>query len=72
MALRRDDAAAVQPADCRLHVFEDACAATRIWIKGRGFSVRNLLGRLADSMDLDGCSLVISRRALCSFDMEPP
>ena len=61
--LRRDDAVAVQPADCRLHVFESATEATQVWIKGRGFSVGGVLGRAAASMDLEGCSLVISRRA---------
>ena len=55
----------MQPADCRLHVFEGASEATRIWIKGRGFSVRQLLGTLADSMDLQGCSLAISRCTAC-------
>ena len=58
----REGRHAVQPADCRLHVFESASEATRLWIKGRGFSVRQLLGSLADSMDLQGCSLAISRR----------
>lgn len=52
----------MQPADCRLHVFEGASEATRVWIKGRGFSVRTLLGSLAGAMQLEGCSLVISRR----------
>ena len=55
----------MQPADARLHVFESAGEATRIWIKGEGFTVGKLVGRqLAKRLDLGGCSLVISR---CSF-----
>ncbi|EIE18258.1 phosphatidylserine decarboxylase like protein [Coccomyxa subellipsoidea C-169] len=55
---------AVQPADARLHVFESASEATRIWIKGEGFTVGKLVGRqLAKRLDLQGCSLVISRLA---------
>ncbi len=52
----------MQPADARLHVFESASEATRIWIKGEGFTVGKLVGRqLAKRLDLQGCSLVISR-----------
>ena len=52
----------MQPADARLHVFESAGEATRIWVKGEGFTVGKLVGRqLAKRLDLDGCSLVISR-----------
>ncbi|BDA47835.1 phosphatidylserine decarboxylase proenzyme 2 [Coccomyxa sp. Obi] len=55
---------AVQPADARLHVFESAREATRIWIKGEGFTVGKLVGpTLAKRLDLEGCSLVISRLA---------
>jgi len=34
---------AVQPCDCRLHVFTNAQSATNIWIKGEEFSLENLL-----------------------------
>lgn len=34
----------VSPADCRMMAFETVDEATRIWIKGREFSVARLLG----------------------------
>lgn len=52
----------MQPTDARLHVFDSAREATAMWIKGEGFTVGKLLGsRLAKRLELDGCSLVISR-----------
>ncbi|KAI8625723.1 phosphatidylserine decarboxylase-domain-containing protein [Xylariaceae sp. FL1651] len=34
----------VSPADCRSVVFNSIDAATKIWVKGRGFSIKRLLG----------------------------
>lgn len=34
---------AVSPADCRLHVFTSVSDATRLWIKGRKFSLKELI-----------------------------
>lgn len=65
MSNHRDARRAVQPADARLHVFESAREATRIWIKGEGFTVGKLVGpTVAKRLDLEGCSLVISRCCL--------
>ncbi len=38
-----DSTVAVSPADCRLLVFESISEATRIWIKGKHFSLHSLL-----------------------------
>jgi phosphatidylserine decarboxylase len=51
------------PADARTHVFENASEATRLWIKGEGFTLERLLGGAAKRVDLSSCSLVISRCA---------
>jgi hypothetical protein len=48
-----------------MHVFESAAEATRLWIKGEGFSLRRLMGSAAKRIDLSACSLVISRWASC-------
>jgi phosphatidylserine decarboxylase len=52
-------------ADCRLTVFDDVEAATRVWIKGKHFSIRHLLGdtSLADRCFPPGSSLAIFRLA---------
>ncbi|KZT53676.1 hypothetical protein CALCODRAFT_41540 [Calocera cornea HHB12733] len=34
----------VSPADCRMMAFETVTQATKLWIKGRGFTVQKLLG----------------------------
>lgn len=34
----------VSPADCRMMAFESVTQATKLWIKGRGFTVQKLLG----------------------------
>ena len=34
---------AVSPADCRLHVFRSVDDATKLWVKGKNFSLENLL-----------------------------
>eukprot|EP01065_Artemidia_motanka_P037719 TRINITY_DN4657_c0_g1_i1.p1 TRINITY_DN4657_c0_g1~~TRINITY_DN4657_c0_g1_i1.p1 ORF type:complete len:238 (+),score=46.11 TRINITY_DN4657_c0_g1_i1:59-715(+) len=37
-------AVAVQPADCRLHVFPSVTDATELYVKGKGFSLKDLIG----------------------------
>ncbi|CAO1630307.1 unnamed protein product [Sympodiomycopsis kandeliae] len=56
----------VSAADCRLMVFENIEAATKIWIKGREFSVERLLGdRFADKLDS------YKNGSLCIFRLAP-
>ena len=59
----RDPRCAVQPTDARLTVFESASEATRVWIKGRRFSLSTLCSNLWSCEQLEGCSLVLSRHA---------
>jgi len=58
-----DDRIAVQPADCRLHVFPHVDLAQELWIKGENFSVPNLLWSQEDGSLYEGGSLVIARLA---------
>jgi phosphatidylserine decarboxylase len=53
----------VSPADCRMMAFETVDEATRIWIKGREFSVARLLGPAYESTwrKYDGGALGIFR-----------
>eukprot|EP01129_Flabellula_baltica_P000691 TRINITY_DN10657_c0_g1_i1.p1 TRINITY_DN10657_c0_g1~~TRINITY_DN10657_c0_g1_i1.p1 ORF type:complete len:553 (+),score=95.56 TRINITY_DN10657_c0_g1_i1:58-1716(+) len=53
----------VSPADCRLHAYENIETAMRLWIKGRTFSLENLLEDEALIEEFQGCSLVIARLA---------
>lgn len=57
----------VSGADCRMMAFESVSEATRIWIKGRDFSVARLLGEAAAPSELDnyqtGGALAIFRLA---------
>jgi phosphatidylserine decarboxylase len=55
----------VSAADCRLMAFETISEATKIWIKGREFSVAKLLGeRYKDEVaEYNGGALVIFRLA---------
>lgn len=50
-------------ADCRLTVFDGVDSATKVWIKGKNFSIRHLLGdtNLADRAFPPGSSLAIFR-----------
>ena len=57
----RDSRSAVQPTDARLTVFESVSDATRVWIKGRRFSLSTLCSKLWSPEQLEGCSLVLSR-----------
>lgn len=53
----------VSCADCRMMAFETVDEATKIWIKGREFSVARLLGPNYDSKKYDGGALGIFRCA---------
>eukprot|EP00755_Sulcionema_specki_P023272 Sspe_Gene.78514::Locus_49108_Transcript_1_1_Confidence_1.000_Length_1054::g.78514::m.78514/K01613/psd, PISD; phosphatidylserine decarboxylase len=53
---------AVQPADCRLHVFNTVDEATSLYIKGKNFSLESLLGPDRASM-YQGGGLAIHRLA---------
>lgn len=55
----------VSPADCRSVVFNHIDAATKIWIKGREFSVKRLLGDVSpeEASRFDNGSLGIFRLA---------
>lgn len=56
----------VSAADCRLMVFENIDAATKLWIKGREFSVERLLGeRFADKVEQ------YKNGSLCIFRLAP-
>jgi len=60
-----DPRTVVSAADCRLVAFESINEATRLWIKGREFSVARLLGdKYKDEFHkYDGGALVIFRLA---------
>lgn len=69
IAAPEDDSVLVSPADCRLNVFNTITDATRLWIKGKQFSVNQLFGTGADEVKrkyaprFQGGSLVIARLA---------
>jgi len=58
-----DPKTAVSPADSRLNVFETIEAATKIWIKGKNFTLQNLLKDETLAKEYSGGSLVIARLA---------
>lgn len=55
----------VSGADCRMTAFQTVTEATRIWIKGRTFSIKRLLGEQYkdDASRFEGGSLCIFRLA---------
>jgi phosphatidylserine decarboxylase len=63
LAAPLDDHIAVQPADCRLHVFPHVDLAKQLWIKGEQFSIPNLLWSEEEGALYEGGSLVIARLA---------
>jgi len=54
---------AVSPADCRLHVFRSIDEATKIWIKGRQFTIKSLFKNDDLANKFVGGHLVIARLA---------
>jgi len=59
----QDPRVAVSPADCRFHVFPTIDEATLLWIKGKNFSLKNLLRDEALAHEFNGGSLCIARLA---------
>ncbi|KAF9168851.1 hypothetical protein BGX21_001214 [Mortierella sp. AD011] len=53
----------VSGADCRLCVFESISAATEVWIKGKSFSVKNLVQDETLATEFDGGSIALFRLA---------
>jgi hypothetical protein len=63
-----DEALAVSPADCRMMVFPSIDEATRLWIKGRNFTLGNLFG----DWDKDGTmASKFNGGALCIARLAP-
>lgn len=62
LASPSDDTVAVSPADSRMMVFPTMYDATKLWIKGNGFTLERLLGPVSADPFLTG-SLVIARLA---------
>ena len=58
-----DDCVAVSPADCRLNVFPSVDAATKLWIKGTGFTLEALTQSAAVAQQFDGGSIIVARLA---------
>jgi len=56
-----DHAVAVSPADCRLMAFASINDATRLWIKGREFSLERLLDSKPLASQFEGGSLCVCR-----------
>jgi len=63
IAFQGDPKVAVSPADCRLNAFPTIDEATKIWIKGKNFTLYNLL--LSDELvaKYTGGSLIVARLA---------
>ena len=53
----------MSPADCRITVFQSVSEATRIWIKGKTFSLSSLLVDPGLVRQWPDCSLAIARLA---------
>ena len=58
-----DESVIVSPADCRITVFQSVSEATRIWIKGKTFSLSSLLVDPQLVKQWPDCSLAIARLA---------
>jgi len=63
VASPKDAHVVVSPADCRLNVFQSLDSATKLWIKGKNFTLKNLVHDDALVTKYTGCSLVIARLA---------
>lgn len=67
-----DGSRLVSAADCRMVVFDDFDVATKVWIKGRGFTVAKLLGEKVSKEDW--CAALIDKEqlpSLCVFRLAP-
>ena len=63
IADRNNSNVIISAADCRLSVFDNINQATRIWIKGRHFSLRNLFNDEQLAKEFDEGSIAIFRLA---------
>ena len=63
IAAPEDDGVLVSPADCRITVFQSVSEATRIWVKGKTFSLSSLLVDAELVAQWPDCSLAIARLA---------
>jgi len=63
IAAPTDPKVAVSPADCRLNVFPTVDEATKLWVKGKNFSVKALIQDEQLEKDFLGGSMVIARLA---------
>lgn len=67
-----DQSSLVSAADCRMVVFDDFDHATKVWIKGRGFTVAKLLGEKVSKEDW--CAALLDKDylpSLCVFRLAP-
>jgi phosphatidylserine decarboxylase len=58
-----DPSVLVSPCDCRLNVFPTADEARRLWIKGRRFSISQLVNRSPNDTSHDSYAIVLCRLA---------
>ncbi|KAF0389945.1 hypothetical protein F8M41_010864 [Gigaspora margarita] len=58
-----DDNVVVSAADCRLNVYQDIELAKKIWIKGKHFTIAELLQDRELALEFDGGSIAIFRLA---------
>lgn len=58
-----DPKIAISPADCRMSLFSTIDSATEIWIKGKNFSLENLLQDSSLASEFSGGSIVVARLA---------
>jgi len=63
IASPNDPKVAVSPADCRLNVFPTVDEATKLWVKGRNFTVKTLIQDDNLEKAFTGGSMVIARLA---------
>jgi len=63
IASPNDPKVAVSPADCRLNVFPTVNEATKLWVKGKNFTMATLIQDEQLVKDFTGGSMVIARLA---------
>ena len=66
-----DESRLVSAADCRMIVFDTINEATKIWIKGRGFTVSRLLGDEVKKEEWAKVFINQSNSSLCIFRLAP-
>ncbi len=53
----------MSPADCRLNIFSSFDLSKQIWIKGKNFTLKNLLKNEALEKKYEGCTIATCRLA---------